>query len=71
MVKFQIVVKDRAIICELCQAKLPKSRLLFSADGVEFWALGKTAERFDAIANVACNKMIEIGRRAAELRTVK
>lgn len=67
---FQIVIKDRAISCELAQKKLPKSRLLFRADGVEFWALGAVGKRFDMVANVAMNKMYEIGRRPSELRTV-
>jgi len=71
MNKFQIVIKDHSVTCESCQSKLPKSRLLFTASDVEFWAIGKIGNGFDKVANVAMNKMIEIGRRASELRTVK
>lgn len=71
MITFQIVVGARMITCERVQKRLPKSRLIFQASGVEFYVLGKTANRFDQVANVAMNCMLEIGRRASELRTVK
>lgn len=69
---FQMTVRARVITCELVQRKLPKSRLIFQArDGVEFWILGAIGKDFDRVANVAMNAMIENGRRASELRTVK
>lgn len=71
MIKFQLVIGAKVVTCEMVQNRLPKARLLFQADGVEFWAIGKVGKDFDKVANVAMNKMIEIGRRPSELRTVR
>lgn len=71
MIIYQMTVRARVITCELAQKKLPKSRLIFQAWGVEFWILGAIGKDFDRVANVAMNAMIESGRRASELRTVK
>lgn len=71
MQTFQLVVNPRVITCEEVRRKLPRSRLLFYAAGVEFYYLGRVGKDFDKVANVAMNKMIEIGRKAGELKTAK
>lgn len=68
---FQMTIHARVVTCELVQKKLPKSRLVFYAPSVEFWLLGAVGKDFDRVANVAMNAMIEAGRRASELRTVR
>lgn len=68
---FQMTIHARVVTCELVQKKLPRSRLVFQASGVEFWLLGAVGKDFDRVANVAMNAMIEAGRRASELRTVR
>lgn len=69
MIVFQMVVRQRVVTCELVQKRLPRSRLLFTAQGVEFWVIGAIGANFDRVANVAMNAMIEIGRKPSELRT--
>jgi hypothetical protein len=71
MIIYQMTIRARNITCERAQKKLPKSRLIFHAQGIEFWILGAIGKDFDRVANVAMNAMIESGRRASELRTVK
>lgn len=68
---FQLIVRGRFISCELVQKRLPKSRHLFHARGVDFYVLGAIGKNFDRVANVAMNQMLEIGRKPSELRTVK
>lgn len=71
MVKFQMVIKQNFVSCDVCQKPLPRSRLLFTASGIEFYITGAIGGNFDKVANVSINKMIEIGRRPSELRTVR
>lgn len=71
MIVFQLVITQKVVTCERVQKRLPKSRLLFYAGGVEFWCLGAIGGNFDKVANVAMNQMLEIGRKAGELRTAK
>jgi hypothetical protein len=71
MIIFQMTIRARFVTCERAQKRLPKSRLIFSAQGVEFWIIGAIGANFDRVANVAMNAMIEINRKPSELRTVR
>lgn len=71
MIKFQIVIKQKFVSCDVCQKPLPRARLMFTASGVEFYVTGAIGVNFDRVANVAMNKMIEVGRKPSELRTVR
>lgn len=71
MIIFQMTIRQAFVTCDLAQKELPRSRLIFQAPKVEFWILGAIGPNFDRVANVAMNKMIEIGRRPSELRTVR
>lgn len=68
---FQMTIKQKFVTCEPAQRRLPRSRLIFKAQGVEFWIIGAIGNNFDRVANVAMNKMCELGRRPSELRTVR
>lgn len=71
MITFQMTIRARFITCEMAQKRIPRSRLIFRAQGIEFWIIGAVGKDFDRVANVAMNAMYEIGRKPSELRTVK
>jgi len=70
MILFHIDIKVYSVVCYQVTAKPKKAREIFRADGVVFYATGAIGNRFDKIANIAMNKMFEIGRKPRELRTV-